>query len=95
MALINFITIQHMKSLGGAVGIANGYGLERGCRSSPGRSPYRTGSWTQPAFYPMDTGVLSPGLRQQGLEADHSSPASTDVKKTRIYTATPPLVFMA
>jgi hypothetical protein len=40
-------------------------------------------------------GALSPGEKQQGLEADHSPPASAEVKKMWIYTSTPPYVFMA
>jgi hypothetical protein len=38
-------------------------------------------------------GTLSPEVKRQGHEADHSPPASTDVKK--IYTSTPPYAFMA
>jgi hypothetical protein len=35
------------------------------------------------------------GVKQPGREADHSPPTSADVKKTGIYTATPPHAFMA
>jgi hypothetical protein len=38
---------------------------------------------------------LFPGVKQQGREADHSSPASAAVKKMWIYTSTPPYAFMA
>jgi hypothetical protein len=31
--------------------------------------------------------ALSPGVKQQGLDADHSPPTSADVKKTLIYTS--------
>jgi hypothetical protein len=32
---------------------------------------------------------------QRGREADHSLPTSAEVKKTWVYTSTPPYVFMA
>jgi hypothetical protein len=41
--------------------------------------------------YPMGTGALSPGVKQQGREADHSPPTSVEVKQTWIYTSTPPI----
>jgi hypothetical protein len=34
-------------------------------------------------------GALSPGVKRQGREADHSPPASAEVKKMWIYTSTP------
>jgi hypothetical protein len=34
-------------------------------------------------------------LKRQGREADHSPPTSAEVKKTWIYTYTPPYAFMA
>jgi hypothetical protein len=43
----------------------------------------------------MGTGALSPGVKRQGLEADHSHPISVEVKKMWIYTSTPPYVFKA
>jgi hypothetical protein len=55
-------------------------GLPRGRSSSP---------------YPMGTGALYPGVKWQGREADHSLPASAEVKKIWIYTLTPPYAFMA
>jgi hypothetical protein len=42
----------------------------------------------------MDTGDLSPGVKRQGCEADHSPPSSAHVKNAWIYTSTPPYVFM-
>jgi hypothetical protein len=39
-------------------------------------------------------GPLSPGVKRQGREADHSPPTSAEVKKMRIYTSTPPDTFM-
>jgi hypothetical protein len=53
------------------------------------------------AVWPMQTpiqwvpGALSLVVKWLGLEADHSPPASAEVKETRIYTATSPYVFMA
>jgi hypothetical protein len=34
-------------------------------------------------------GTLSPGIKRQGPKADHSSPASAEVKKVWIYTSIP------
>jgi hypothetical protein len=43
----------------------------------------------------VGTVALSPELKGPRLEADHSPATSADVKKTWIYTSTPPYVFMA
>jgi hypothetical protein len=40
-------------------------------------------------------GALSPGVKRQEREADHSRPASAEVKKIWIYTSTPQYAFMA
>jgi hypothetical protein len=40
-------------------------------------------------------GALSPGIKPPGREADHSPPASAEVKKMWIYTSTPPYTFVA
>jgi hypothetical protein len=40
-------------------------------------------------------GALSPGVKWQVREADRSLPASAEVKKTWVYTSTPPYVFIA
>jgi hypothetical protein len=40
-------------------------------------------------------GALSPGVKRQWREADHSPPASAEVKKIWIYTSTPLYAFMA
>jgi hypothetical protein len=55
------------------------YGLSRQVLG-PTRPPIQ---WVQ--------GVISPGVKRPRREADHSSPASTKVKKIWIYTSTPPL----
>jgi hypothetical protein len=39
-------------------------------------------------------GVLSPGIKRPRREADHSPPTSAEVKKTWVYTSTPPYAFM-
>jgi hypothetical protein len=85
------------------VGIATGYELDdRGVRvrvpvglrifTSQDR-PDRL--WVHPNSYPMGTGTLSPGVKRQGSEADHSPPTSVEVKRTWVYTSTPSYVFMA
>jgi hypothetical protein len=43
----------------------------------------------------MGTGGFSPGIKRQGREADHSPPASYEVKTICIYTTTPTYAFMA
>jgi hypothetical protein len=40
-------------------------------------------------------GLFPPGVKRPWREADHSPPASAEVKKTRIYTSTPLYVFKA
>jgi hypothetical protein len=44
--------------------------------------------------YPKGIGGSFPGVKRPGREADHSPPASTEVKKMWIYTSTPPFAFM-
>jgi hypothetical protein len=39
-------------------------------------------------------GALSPGVKRPGREADRSPPTSAEVKKTWVYTSTPPYAFM-
>jgi hypothetical protein len=38
-------------------------------------------------------GALSPRVKRQGRKADHSPPASAEVKEMWIYTSTPSYVF--
>jgi hypothetical protein len=86
-----------------ALGIGTGYRLEDqevgvqvpvGSRifSSPN---IQTGSGVHPTSYPMGTGGSIPGVKRPGSEADHHPPTSDEIRKTWVYTSTPPYVFMA
>jgi hypothetical protein len=55
----------------------------------------QTGSGVHPTSYPMGTGSSFPRDKVAGGEADHSPPASAEVKKMWIYTSTPPYAFVA
>jgi hypothetical protein len=81
-----------------AVGVATGYRLDHmnpgrvtnvhfSVSSRPSLGPLAPYQWVPRAF--------SPGVKRQGREADHSPPTNAEVKKTWIYTSTPPYVFMA
>jgi hypothetical protein len=83
--------LDHMSDGDSVVGIATGYGL--GDRGIGVRVPVgfknflhvvQTGCVVHPTSYRMDT-----GLERPGREADHSPPASAEVKKMRIYTSVP------
>jgi hypothetical protein len=79
-------------------GIATGYGLDDSgvVGSSPGRVKNFHFSISRPDLRitqpPMIwiLGALSPGVKWLGHETDHSPPNSAKVKKTWIYTSTPP-----
>jgi hypothetical protein len=77
-------------------------GRSRGRSSSPGEgknfhfsksSRPVLGSTQPPIQWIPET--LSPGVKRQGREADHSPPASAEVKKMWIYRSTPPYAFKA
>jgi hypothetical protein len=55
----------------------------------------QTGSGVHPTSYPTGTEALFPGVKRPGREADHSPPASAEVKKMWIYTSIPQYAFMA
>jgi hypothetical protein len=55
----------------------------------------QTGFGVRPVSYQVGTGAVSPGIKQPEREADHSPPTCAEVKKTWIYTTTPPYAFMA
>jgi hypothetical protein len=48
-------------------------------------------SGAQKTSYPVDTGCLSPVVKQPGREADHSPPSNADVKNSWSYTSTLPI----
>jgi hypothetical protein len=85
------------------VGIATGYVLDE--RGVEVRVPVRSRisllravqavSGVHPASYPMVTEGSFPGVERPDCEADHSTPASAQVKKVWMYTSTPPHAFMA
>jgi hypothetical protein len=85
-----------MESRDSSVGIATGYGLDdrevknflfsMSSRPTPGS--------TKPPIQRV-AGVLSLEPKRPGREANHSPPASADVKKIWIYTSTPPYAFIA
>jgi hypothetical protein len=93
--------IHHSGSRDSVVGIATGYGLDdRGVRFRVpvGSRIFSTSS--RPALGPTQPpiqyapGTLSTAVKRQRREADHSPPASAEVKKTWIYTASLPYAFM-
>jgi hypothetical protein len=84
--------------------MATGYGLDDrgvGVRESRQGQEFsflhvvQIGSGVHPISYPMANGGFSPGVKRPGREADHSPPASAEVKKMWINTSTPPYSFMA
>jgi hypothetical protein len=85
------------------VGIATGYGLDDGgvgirvpVRSKmffSARLSRQALGFTQPPIQWVP-GALSTGVKRPGREADHSPPASAEVKKMWIYTSTPPYAFI-
>jgi hypothetical protein len=80
------------------VGIATGYGLDD--QGVGVRVPVGAGIFTSPCrpdwfWCAPSQRTLSPEVTRPGCEADYSPPTSEEVKKTWIYTSTPPHVFMA
>jgi hypothetical protein len=77
-------------------------GRTRGQNSRPSRVKYYLFSTsprsvlgpTQPSIQ-WTPEAFSPGVKRPGREANHSPPTSIEVKKTWIYTSTPPYAFMA
>jgi hypothetical protein len=76
--------------------------LRSGQSSSPGRvKNFHFSALSRPALGPANLpiqcvlGALSLGAKQHGREAYHSPPISAEVKKTWIYTSTPPYAFIA
>jgi hypothetical protein len=85
-----------------AVGISSGYGLDDrgvGVRVPVGSRIFSKSSRpalgsTQPPIQWV-RGTLSLWVRRSGREADHSPPASAEIKKVWIHTSTLPYAFMA
>jgi hypothetical protein len=87
-----------------SVGIATGYGLDDqrvGIRVPRGGKNFHFSISSRPALGATQPpiqwvpGALSPGVKRPGRKADHSPPTRAEVKKTWIYTSTPPYAFMA
>jgi hypothetical protein len=77
-------------------------GRQSGRSSSPGRvKNFLFSMSSRPALgFTQSTiqwvlGALSPGVKRPVREANHSSPASAEVKKIWIFAGTPPYAFMA
>jgi hypothetical protein len=95
------------KSRGSVGGIATGYGLVGGgvtvrvpIGSMMFTSPYCPDRlWGPPGRvyngHSEDSDDLSSGVKRQGRESHHSPLTSAEVKKTWMYTSTPPYVLMA
>jgi hypothetical protein len=93
-----------IKSRDSAVGMATGYGLDDqgfGIRVPveaktviPQRRPDRLWGPSSLISNGYKGEGLSQGVKRLGREAHHSSPTSAEVKKTWIYTSTPPYAFM-
>jgi hypothetical protein len=87
------------RSRGSSVSIATGYGMDDG--GVRVRVPMGSGilfsTSSRLALGPIQwvLGTVSPSVKLQGAEADHSPPTSAEVKKMLIYTSTLPYSFMA
>jgi hypothetical protein len=94
-----FSTASRPKSLDGTVGTATGYELddqEVGVPSPGGGKNFNFSMSSRPALgYTQPTIQFVPGVKRQWDDFDHSLPPSAEVKKTWVYTSTPPYVFMA
>jgi hypothetical protein len=73
-------------------------GRRRGRSSCPGRvKNFLFSTSSRPALGPTQPpiqwvpGARSPGVKREGREADYSPPINAEVKKTWVYTSTPPI----
>jgi hypothetical protein len=88
----------NVRSRDSAVGIATGYGLDRGDGvRAPVGSRFSLFHVEQigSGIHPAGTGALSPRVKRPWCEAENSPPASAEVKKMCISTSTPPYAFIA
>jgi hypothetical protein len=65
--------------------------VQAGAGNSSLHRRFQIGSGAHPASCPMGIRGSSPRGKAPGREADHSSPASAEVKKAWSYTSTPPM----
>jgi hypothetical protein len=100
MPLISLL--KELFPLDGKAGIASRYsdwlraGRRRGRSSSPSRvKNFLFSTSSRPALGSTKLPLQwIPGVKRTRREADHLPPTSAEVKKTWIYTSTPPYVFM-
>jgi hypothetical protein len=91
----------HVGSRVSAVGIAIGYGLDRGIRvrvpvgARIFSSPCPDRFCGPPSLLSNGYGGSFPRLKRPGRDADCSPPVSAEIKKTWTYTSTSPYVFVA
>jgi hypothetical protein len=87
----------YLRSRDSVVGTATGYGLDDrgfGVWVPAGSRIFSSPSRPFSIFLSNECRGLFPGVKRPGLEVNHSSPASAEVKKMWIYTSTPPYAFM-
>jgi hypothetical protein len=86
---------ENFKSQDSVIGIATG--RPRGLSWSPGRVKYFSFSTSsRPVLGPTQPPIQwIPGVKRQEREAEHSPPASAEVKKMWFYTSTSPYAFVA
>jgi len=58
------------------------------------RHRVQIGSGAHPAYYPVGTGVPSPGVSPPGREADHLPLSNAEVRNAWSYISTPQYLFM-
>jgi hypothetical protein len=79
-------------TLGSEVGIRAGRPKGRSSSSDRAKN-FLFSTSSRPALGPTQHPIA--GIKQKGREAEHSTPASDEVKKMWIYTSTSPYAFMA